>query len=357
VPNCNAFKNHMCIKAGHWFPCCRFNGTNTYNIKDYTFEQYKATEFYQDLAEEMQNEWALGCLRCKLQEERTGSSYRHFFNREMSGKDQVEFIEITLSNECNLACRMCDPTYSTLWSKILELNPDLESFVSKSPATVFNIEDLFANVDLRYLKKIKYLGGEPFITPQIKDLFEYLDSMGIIQNLRFECNTNCTLFPTKWIDYLEKFNSLEISLSVDGVGQLNDYIRHGKSWSNIVKNILMWKEFSNNTPNVSLDIFSTVQAYNLHDIKNLKEFANQVGIKFTSSVLMSPEHLSIGVLPNAYLNEIKDEHNAEYYKSILEYNNLFEEFKKFTLELDKIHNVNYEKVIPQLKKYMETQND
>ena len=69
---------------------------------------------------------------------------------------------------------------------------------------------------------------------------------------------------------------------------------------------------------------------------------------------MTPEHLSIGVLPKGYLNEIKDEHNAEYYKSIIEHNNLFNDFKKFTLQLDKIHNVSYEKVIPQLKKYMET---
>ena len=57
---------------------------------------------------------------------------------------------------------------------------------SKDKAIIFDIEQIFANVDLRYLKKIKYLGGEPFITPQIKDLFEYLDRMGIIQNLRFE---------------------------------------------------------------------------------------------------------------------------------------------------------------------------
>ena len=157
MPNCNAFKNHICIKAGHWFPCCRFGGSNTYSIKDYTFEQYKATDFYQNLESEMENEWSPGCLRCKLQEERTGSSYRHFFNQEMSGKDRIEFIEITLSNECNLACRMCDPTYSTLWGKIVDRNPDIEQFVAKSKPIIFDIEQIFANVDLRYLKKIKYL--------------------------------------------------------------------------------------------------------------------------------------------------------------------------------------------------------
>lgn len=343
----------MCIKVGQWIPCCRFEGSDTYSIADYTFEQYKSTEFYQNLQSEMENNWVPGCLRCKLQEERSGSSYRHFFNQELSGKDRVEFIEITLSNECNLACRMCDPNYSTLWGKILDRNPELGSFVAKSSNTILSIEETFANVDLTYLKKIKYLGGEPFITPQIKDLFEYLDRIGIIQNLRFECNTNCTLFPTKWINYLKKFNSLEISLSIDGVGNLNDYIRHGKNWNEIQKNVLLWKEFSNNNSNVSLDIFSTVQAYNLHDIKNLKEFSDQVGIKFASSVLMTPNYLSIGVLPQEYLDEIKDEHNETYYKSLLENNKFFDDFKRFTLNLDKIHNVSYENVIPRLKKYME----
>lgn len=354
MPWCNAFDNHMCVSlTGSWSPCCRFSGNKGHKIKDYSFIEFKNSEFFKNLKEVSKNTWHPGCIRCKLDEERTNSSYRVFFNNTFSGKQQIEFIEINLSNECNLTCRMCSSTYSTSWKKLLKNNNELLKYIDDTPSIEFDISQILSDIDLTHLKRIKNLGGEPFITPQIRDLFEYLDNRQLIENLIFECNTNCTLFPDKWVDYLKRFKKLQICLSVDGYGPLNDYIRHGKSWDVIEKNIYKWKEFSLQHSNVELDLFATIQAYNLHNIKQLKHFCNSVGIKFTSSVLRFPEYLSINVLPKEYLDLIKDAENEIYYKSISYKDEEFKVFKEYTKKLDKIHNVNYRDVIPSLEKFME----
>lgn len=344
MPWCNAFDNHMCIGlTGHWTPCCRFSGDRHYEVNEYSFEEYKNSSFYKELKEVSKESWHPGCIRCQLEEERGTGSYRRFFNQECSGKNHLEYIEISLSNHCNLTCRMCDPTYSTAWGKLFNKN-----YVIK-----YDVKELLKNINLQHLKIIKYLGGEPFITPEINDLFEYLDSFGVMPNLTFECNTNCTVFPEKLIHHLKKFKKLFISLSIDGYGKLNDYIRHGKSWNTIETNVLKWKTYAEKNKNVNLQIFSTIQAYNLHDIKNIKNFADMHSIEYSTSLLHEPSHLSINVLPEEYLNHIRDSQNEVFYKSIKDSGKNFKKFKSYTNTLDSIHKTSYKDVIPLLEKYME----
>ena len=303
----------------------------------------------------MQTGWADGCKKCKNEEDRGHTSLRQVLNNELSGTTDIEYVEISLSNKCNLACKMCSPTYSTLWNKLVDQNTELTTYHHTVVQPSISVEKIFSSIDIRKLKKIKYLGGEPFITPEIKDLFEYLDSSGIIQNIEFECNTNCTLFPEKWLKYLSKFKKTVIELSIDGIGTVNDYIRYGKSWNTIEPNIIKWNEYSKET-HTNLSMFSTVQAYNLHDMKNVKSYAEMLGIKHYSSLLVVPEFLSVHSLPNEYLDIIKDEYNQKYFKSIVG-NNKFNELIKFTNTMDRVTGLYIKDAIPQLYKYMENEND
>ena len=56
--------------------------------------------------------------------------------------------------------------------------------------------------------------------------------------------------------------------------EVNDYIRHGKKWDVLYNNLLKWVEYRDQSSNIDVNIFSTIQAYNLHDIKNLKKLAD-----------------------------------------------------------------------------------
>lgn len=350
---CKALNNHMCVTLENsWAPCCRFANKEFFDVNTVAFEEYRQSKFYKQIKKDNSKKWSPGCQKCQEQERTRGTSYRKFFD-QYETENNIEFVELSLSNQCNLACRMCSPTYSTTWGDLLKNNPPLEKYIRSAKETSISIENIFGQIDLSHLKRIKYLGGEPFITPEIKDLFEYLDKHNIIGNITFECNTNCTLFPQKYLDYLKKFKNLEISLSIDGIGPVNDYIRHGKPWEIINKNINKWIEFRDKSKNVDLILFTTVQAYNLHNIKRIKKFAKKRNIKFEGAVLTHPEFLSINALPRPYVTEIKDKDNAEFIRSYNSYYYLGKDFKIYTKRYDQATGTALKNVIPKLAEYME----
>ena len=348
MPQCNALNNHMCVTvANSWRPCCRFNNFPHVDTHHTSFDEYKQGDFYQQIINDMETDWADGCSKCHSEEQRGQTSLRQVMNNELSGTMDIESIEISLSNTCNLACQMCSPTYSTTWTRLLADNPVLLKYQQPDAPDTVSVDHIFAGVNLDKLRKIKYLGGEPFVTPEIKILFEYLIDNKIIQNIEFECNTNCTLFPSKWIKYLDQFRKVTIELSIDGVGNINDYIRWGSiKWKDIVKNIYQWSETHYN-----VNIFSTVQACNLHNMKAVKALADSIGVRHYSSLLVVPEYLSVNVLPQSYLDEIKDDYNSKYYPSI-QNNGLIDKFKEFTYNINKTTGVKLSDTIPRLSQHL-----
>lgn len=354
MPKCNAFTNHMCVKLnGSWTTCCSANDELRNDASKMSFYEYKNSDHYKKIVKDMEDGWSSNCIYCELAEQQNRASTRHGFNQDLSGKDRIEYAEISLSNKCNLACRMCTSIYSSHWSILTKNNKELIKYDDITNPFIMKVEQIFSNIDLTHLKKIKYLGGEPFITPEIIELFKFLDKHGIIENLEFECTTNCTLFPDKHLEYLSRFRKLFISLSIDGYDKVNDYIRHGKKWKDIEPNIIKWIEFKKRTPLLTLNIHTTVQAYNLHDLGNLKNYADDIGIDIHFSLLQFPNYLHIGVLPKEYLEEIKNSHNSIFYKSIQNHRMHYLTFKDYTLLFDKISGINYTEIMPNLKKYME----
>jgi len=361
MPQCNALSNHMCVTvANSWRPCCRFNTYLHVDTHDTSFFEYKASDFYQKIINDMTLGWAAGCRKCQSEEQRGQRSLRQKLNKELSGTTDIEYIEISLSNNCNLACKMCSPTYSTTWASLLSDNPKLLHSLQRirpeyhqlDTTDVISVDHIFTGLNLSKLKKIKYLGGEPFVTPEIKTLFEYLIDNRIIQNIEFECNTNCTLFPNKWLKYLDQFKKVSIELSIDGVGPVNDFVRWGKStWDDILPNIHRWA-----VTDYNINIFSTVQAYNLHDMQNVKALADSIEVQHYSSLLVVPEYLSVHVLPEAYLAAIYDDYNKKYYPSIKP-NDQIDKFKEFTYNIDNVTGLKLSDVIPVLHQHMENYFD
>lgn len=358
MPRCKLLEKHICVTVDKsWRPCCRFNNFPHVDISQVSFKEYKNSDFYQKIIKDMEDGWANGCAKCKIEEERGHASLRKTMNRDLSESPDIEYIEVSLSNECNLACKMCNASYSTLWNKIATNNKDIiGDYHHTKTQSEIQIEEVFKDVDISKLKIIKYLGGEPFITPQIKDLLEYLDQRNLLENITFTCNTNATLFPKKLLKYFKKFKQFNLELSIDGIGEVNDYIRYGKPWSIIEKNIDLWQEYASQNTNIHLSLFTTVQAYNLHDIKNIVEFTKNRNIKWYKSLLHTPTYLSVNALPAKYLEEIQDEYNENFYKSIT-VNNQFATLIDYTRKVDQAQGTDIEKTIPLLNQYMEKENE
>lgn len=354
-------QNHMCVNAdGTWRVCCKFMHAPRPTIKTTSFEKFKNSNDYQNVVETMKRGWHPGCINCKQTEDSMRrESLREYANRTYSSEPGIESIEFSLSNHCNLRCRMCGPKYSDKWAQLIDENPHLIKTQFHDQYSAFEdnevdlkASDLLEGVDISKLKIVKYLGGEPFVSPQLLEFFKILDDRGVIGNVEFQVNTNCTLFPEKYVPWLLKFSGLVVTLSIDGYGDLNEYIRDGQPWSVVEKAAIEWSKFSWKS-NTNLIISPTVQAYNVHDIENLRVFARKNSIKLKKQHLVRPRHFSLNALPKEYLEEIRTVENNEEIDDAVFNPGLWRVFKEFTLDLDSAMGKSIEKHIPKLYRYFD----
>jgi len=368
MPECFAYKSHLALDInGFRIPCCMYRsiGNNDPLISNHwtnmTFDEYRALPEYQDLKNTMESgAWHEGCRACQKSEELGISSLRLGNNKQIKHKKQdnnnIEFIEISLGNDCNLSCRMCAPNFSTDYIKRIENNPKLLDFVdfgnTDCKRISYGVEEMFDPVDLSNLKVIKYIGGEPFITPQVGKLFEYLDSNVDLSNVSLFTNTNATFFPKKYINYLKKFQTVFMCISIDGIAQRDDYIREGSSWKEKVEIIKKYKKLGFNVSgHTVLNALNVDQALRLENFGH-RYFAGKFPPHFT--VCTNPEHLSLDALPPKYVKII-----CKQYPAIKKYFNNYnfsqekcDKLKAFTKEFDKSSNKRLEDYIPLLAKHL-----
>jgi len=165
------------------------------------------------------------------------------------------YYEIRPSNICNLQCRMCGPTSSHLigreYKKI--------NLISELPATE---RSDFGIVNFTNLKKLYVAGGEPTAMPEF---YDFLDRC-IAENKTFEflVNTNATKINSRFKKQLKLLPHMQFIVSLDGVGDLNHYIRWPSVWDSIVENI---KYLAKNNHKIAVN--TTVSIYNVTRLYDL----------------------------------------------------------------------------------------
>lgn len=354
MPKCNLLNNHACLSVeGNWRICCKFDDPKKMPADLYTFNEFKNSDQYVKVVKTMESKWHLGCQKCLDDEiDQNVESLREYSLRELSGSNQIEYLEISLANDCNLNCRMCGPKFSSAWERFLHEHHHLDIYYHKELLRVrhpnFSMETLFGDLDLSNLKIIKYLGGEPFVTKQIIDMFEFLEKRNLLRQIEFQANTNCTLFPKKYIDYLKKFKKIIMTLSIDGYQDLNDYIRNGSSWSVVDSVVNKWVNFAKEH-NCTLIISPTLLPYNVHDLTNLRLYSEERGIKYKLHPLVNPERFRLDSLPLNYLKTIENQDNSFYINKSKFNIDLFNELSTFTKQFDLACGKHLKEYIPNLE--------
>jgi organic radical activating enzyme len=363
MPKCNALFNqrYIDIDLRHQ-PCCKFDidSTPVFKITDMTIDEYNNSDWLKDLRSKMERGWHPGCHQCKDDEMNGIPSLRKDYNQVFSGKeDSLECIDIAISNECNITCKMCSNRFSSKWGDVYKKNPVKELlFDASRQQPKIDIADLFKGVDLSNLTQVKYMGGEPFITPEIHEVIDFLESNGIVENITFKVNTNITYFPKKLVEKLKKFKALEIGLSVDGLGDLCNFIRTGSKWEVVTSVIDEWLNLRKEIRIPRFFLHNTAQAYNLHQFNEIKDFAISKNLHFHYSILHMPSHLSYSALPKEYIQELIDKGKLTDEKLISsamksEFNKeWFNNLKILTKKTDEILGTDIETTIPELAKYL-----
>ena len=166
------------------------------------------------------------------------------------------YYEIRPSNICNLQCRMCTPTSSHLIGREYK-KINLIDHVAPTIKSDFSI------VDFTNLKKLYVAGGEPTAMPEF---YEFVDSCIKHKKTDFEflINTNATKLSNRFKKQLKQFSNLQFIVSLEGVGDLNHYIRWPADWDKIIENMNYFRK--NNhviTTNTTVSIYNVTNLYNL----------------------------------------------------------------------------------------------
>ena len=126
-----------------------------------------------------------GCADCINAEKNGMHSYRQYFDDivrdenilvDLQGKNDIYYVDLRITNKCNLRCRMCVPQSSILLArdmKELGYNVSPEE-LRNAPAKDFDslISELGPKLD--NLKIVYLAGGEPSIMDEQYMFIDYL---------------------------------------------------------------------------------------------------------------------------------------------------------------------------------------
>ncbi len=247
----------------------------------------------------------------------------------------LRYLDLRFGNKCNLKCRMCGPTESDKWYELtpkvwdgtttfkdgqrklkIVQNEKGQYGLEVNPYQWYASEKFWLELEkyLPRLQRIYLAGGEPLLIDAQFDFLEQCIKLGYAKNITLEYNSNITALTPKILRIWSQFRKVEIGMSIDGIGPINDYIRSGSQWAKIEHNL---RVLDGAEGYFKLWWACTVQIYNfLHlpetmhwIIKNDFERINQSNLGreiFTPHPLTHPTFLAITTFPEASKHKIKE---------------------------------------------------
>lgn len=349
---------------------------NIKNVATRNYNQLKQTE----------------CVKCFQNEQawprRADASQRlrasQIFTKTVPG--ELNHIDISFSKFCNHACRYCGPDLSSLWAKDfdqakLENYKGLETIDNRYSTkhnyqqelvNTINIEkqmlSMIKRTDISKLNTIFIKGGEPFIVRVLDDFLDYIIENANAENIHIMFNTNGSVFPKQsTLNKIMKFKSVELRLSVEAVGSLAEYIRHGMNWQLFTSNIQKWKELDKQHNKISLWIAGTVNIYSINKLAEFQKWYMDQNIKIRTGMVYFGftdfrKLLTTSQIDILY-NRYQTLHNDDLKTLIMQYLTLqqqrseyshdaVQEFKNITNWLDKTRNQNLKTVNYELYQWL-----
>lgn len=319
------------------------------------------------------------------------------------------YLDIRLGNFCNLACRMCSSTDSSKWYKehmelnksnkivdthgdiLLKLNSNNKLYTNdyswyKNSNFWEQLDFIIDNTD----KLLLYLvGGEPLIIKEHETFLNRYSNTEQAKKIMLSYNTNLTSVPDKFVQQWKSFKSVKLSCSVDGMKSVTEYQRWPSKWNIILKNLIKINNLcrSDNRKFTST-IDCVVTIYSVFHIpefiwwllnNDLNYISNTLRPRNVLNIIIAdrPMCLTIKLLPNSIQTKIKEKYskwigeiNTSKFDSELKNNVIktlekilqfmskgkpknknknLEEFKRYTLFLDKSRNQNLLDVVPELE--------
>jgi len=248
-------------------------------------------------------------------------TYNQILKEQKNEFLKVEYLQLDFSNKCNAVCVMCGSHSSSLWAKHERISPEITTWDTKI--------EMFLNFlrsnNINDLKYIYIFGGEPLIQHEFIYFIEKLIEEGVSKNISINFNTNASMLHKRdLLNLFKNFKEVQVSISIDGIDKLYDYIRWPLLWNKLIYSVNTFlKEIKNS--NISYSFSITLQIINIFNLVDLfKDFESIFNTKYAKTSLIEvydPNYLSLRYSSSNYINLCLEEiskHSSNCYLERLE---------------------------------------
>ena len=165
----------------------------------------------------------------KLQRENWEAAIRNYLNKALVVYSTPVKFYFNFGLTCNLDCVMC--------CQMAERENDARTMPAER---LLELKEYLIRAN-----EIMVIGGEPFVLPQARSFINAVTSDPDYSNVKLTICTNGALLD-RFMPHLRSMRRLNISVSLDSVGETYEQIRLGASWEQTSRNIIAFKQESLN---------------------------------------------------------------------------------------------------------------
>ncbi len=299
-----------------------------FNLGTHRVEDILNSEHYRRIRRDMlAGNTVPECSSCIFQEQYGESSPRKIYNESWPARDpkeyvnhnEIEYLDIRFGNLCNLKCMSCSPHSSSQIDKdikdIADTRPDILQF--HTPID-FDINSWYkTDIFEDNMKKIKdklsliYMtGGEPTLVEENFKFMSLLIANGLSKNITLKFSINLTNIKNEFVSALKQFKEVILLCSIDGTGNVQEYLRYPSNWDQVDSNFRKLLELEN----AKVIVTPVVQNINLEFLSELFQYVENFNVGHNKimiypQILHGPEHLNINTLPLSYKKYCLDKLN------------------------------------------------
>jgi MoaA/NifB/PqqE/SkfB family radical SAM enzyme len=297
---------HLAIKnQGKATACCIYS-TPVGDIHNSSIVEIFNNESMQQLRSDfLAGKKPTGCNQCFDQERKgiTSNRNRHLKNNKINFLSEyidspgIRRLDLATGNVCNFKCRICGVPASSLFAAEATNNTTDQKLISTIQE--IKIQSQWANTPefleqfyslIPNLINLDLYGGEPFLLKNLPNILANIVDQGHADHIQLHVNTNGSVFPKSLLPMLEKFQSVDIALSIDDIGARFE-LERGGSWPEVESNIKQFLALPSNKFQISF--WTTVSIQNVLYLEDLWSWADQIGIKVLLGFVDRPTELNI----------------------------------------------------------------
>jgi len=235
------------LPSGQTRLCCKTvnNHVPDGNLNNKSVDEVWNGDYYENVRSQMKNgEYPSQCEVC-YREDKAGKRSMRLKELEIWGKqekaDLPYYLDLRMGNLCNLQCRTCDSASSSQIHKEAKKLDYMPMFFKQKMEEANSIKPWWEKEDIKKLlptaKLLWMSGGEPTLVQAGKEFIDYCIEKDYAKDIKLRYVINLTNLTEEFISKFKKFKSVDFHCSIDGLYEVNDYLRYPSDFKTIANNL------------------------------------------------------------------------------------------------------------------------